>query len=187
MLATTSGMGKPACETKWRGAVTHSAIKGQSLLQSGRDALPGQQGMRSIASAVAESLAPAPSMAIGVSVAIAGRAIGASRSPATAIHAKNRLMVARILTPPSYHGCRVLHSGGLFSGLHATSLLPGGSTGPRRRVRGWARKPPCDCGVRPAQWPAPICRCVAGSRRSSGCPYPSSSARHRRDFAAVSG
>jgi len=102
--------------------VTHSAIKGQSLLQSGSDALPGQQGIWSIASAVAESLAPAPSMAIGVSVAIAGRAIGASRSPATATHAKNRLMVARILTPSYYHGWRVAHSGVCFRGC---ALCPG--------------------------------------------------------------
>ena len=103
--------------------MTHSAIKGQSLLQSGRDALPGQQGMRSIASAVAESLAGGTaSIAIGVSVAIAGRAIGASRSPATATHAKNRLMVARILTPSYYHGWRVAHSGVCFRGC---ALCPG--------------------------------------------------------------
>jgi hypothetical protein len=64
--------------------VTHSAIKGQSLLQSGSDGWPGQQGIWSIASAVAVSPAAARSMATGVSIAIAGRAIGASRTPATA-------------------------------------------------------------------------------------------------------
>jgi len=102
MLAMASGTGKSACEAKWRGAVTHSAIKGQSLLQSGSDALPGQQGILSIASAVAESLAAADSIAIGMSIAIVGRAIGASNRPATATHAKTRPMAVRILISRSY-------------------------------------------------------------------------------------
>ncbi len=93
--------------------MTHSAINGQSLLQSGSDALPGQQGMWSIASAVTESPGAAASIAVGVSIAIAGRAIGANNRPATATHAKNRPMVARILTPSSYHIRRFVHSGRL--------------------------------------------------------------------------
>lgn len=109
MLAMVSGAGKLICDAKWRGAVTHSAIKGQSLLQSGTDALPGQQGIWSIASA--ESFAAAAFIPVGVSIAIVGRAIGASNRPATATHAKNRLMVARILTSPPYHGWRVVQSG----------------------------------------------------------------------------
>ena len=56
--------------------------------------------MWSIASAVAESPAATASIAIGVSIAIVGRAIGASNRPATATHTKTRPIVVRILTVP---------------------------------------------------------------------------------------
>ncbi len=117
MLAMASGIGKLVCEAKWRGAVTHSAIKGQSLLHSGSDALPGQQGMWSIASAVAESPGAVASIATVVSIAIAGRATGASKRPAMAIHAKKRPILVRVFTPSAYHIWQFVHSGRLPSEL----------------------------------------------------------------------
>jgi hypothetical protein len=113
MLAMAIGTINAVGDAQWSGAATHSAIKGQSLLQSGSDGLPGQQGIWSIASAEAESPGAAASIAIGVSIAIAGRTIGASNRPATATDAKNRPMAARILTPCSYHIRRFVHSGRL--------------------------------------------------------------------------
>jgi hypothetical protein len=102
MLAMVRGTSKPVCEAKWSGAATQSAIKGQSLLQSGSDGSPGQQGMWSIASEVSESTA-ARSMIVGKSIAIATRAIGANRRPAIATDAMKRPMIVRSLTLSSYH------------------------------------------------------------------------------------
>jgi hypothetical protein len=102
----------------------HSAIKGHSLLQSGSDGLPGQHGIWSTASAVAVSPAAARSMAMGVSIAVAGRAIGATRRPATATHANKRPMIVRILTSLSYHIWRLVHSGRLGRGCFTSVIGP---------------------------------------------------------------
>jgi hypothetical protein len=79
----------------------HSAISGQSLPQSGAGALCGQHGISAgIAVAVCASVAPSALMTpcVPEDIAIAGRASGASISPATASIANERRMAKEIFT-----------------------------------------------------------------------------------------
>src|SRR6516165_9045184 len=86
------------------GAVTHNAIKGQSLLQSGSAGLLGQQGISSAASATSTA---EPFMAACISfdtgTAIAGRTTGASARPTIARTAKMRPKADRSLILQRYH------------------------------------------------------------------------------------
>jgi hypothetical protein len=101
MLTIVRGIVKPACDAKCRGAVTHNAIKGQSLLQSGSEGFSGQHGMSFGAAAATRSAAVGSpvdaSMSIDIGTAITVRAIGASAKPAITKAAKTRLNVDRTL------------------------------------------------------------------------------------------
>jgi hypothetical protein len=114
MLTITNGMVIVICDAKCRGAVTHNAIKGQSLLQSGCAGFAGQHGISSMAPATIDPTAielfvdaSTPTAAVK---ATAGRTIGASTRPATAKTVNKRTMASRICTPTQYHAQSAIES-----------------------------------------------------------------------------
>jgi hypothetical protein len=83
-----------------------SAISGQSLPQSDAGVLCGQHGIPAgLAVAVCVSVAPSPLMTpcVPEDIATAGRASGASISPAMASIANERRMAEEIFTSSKYH------------------------------------------------------------------------------------
>lgn len=89
-LANVTGIIRPASGTAYSGDAPHSAMNGQSLPQSGMEALPAQQGISSEATTIiASEIAMGALIDIGSAAGIpaAARATGANTKPKIAISA----------------------------------------------------------------------------------------------------